>query len=49
MTFKINKTIPLSEMFRSMSKMVSNGEIESFTTTRTRLEEVYVAFARFQH
>lgn len=47
MTFKINKNIPLSVMFTAISKMVANGDIESFSTTRTRLEEIYVAFARF--
>jgi hypothetical protein len=47
MTFRINKGAPLSKVFEVMSKLVKEGHIESFTSTRTRLEEVFVAFSRF--
>jgi ABC-type multidrug transport system ATPase subunit len=48
MVFKTSVEQP-SRIFDVMGKLLAAQEIESFTTTRIRLEEIYTAFSRFQH
>lgn len=48
MVFKTGSEQP-SRIFDVMGRLLAAQEIESFTTTRVRLEEIYTAFSRFQH
>jgi ABC-type multidrug transport system ATPase subunit len=46
-TLKFNHAIELSRLFTIMGELVQSGDIESFVSTRTTLEQVFIHFARF--
>ncbi len=48
-TLKFNHAIELSRLFTIMGELVQSGDVESFVSTRTTLEQVFIHFARFQH
>jgi hypothetical protein len=48
-TLKLKSTIELSKLFGVLSDLAKSNAFESFTATRTTLEQVFVSFARFQH
>ncbi len=49
MTFKISPFVPLSKIFEIMGDLQTKRQIDHFAVTRTTLEQVFIAFARFQH
>ena len=40
--------MPLSGLFEALTKIKQEGEIDEFDVTRSTLEQVFQAFARFQ-
>lgn len=48
-TLKLKQVIELSRLFDVLSVLAKQNAFESFTATRTTLEQVFVSFARFQH
>ena len=47
MNYKMSPNLLLSEIFEVMTKIVDAGHAEFFEATRTSLEQVFIAFARF--
>lgn len=47
MNFKMNPNLPLSQIFEVLTNIVDAGHAEFFEATRTSLEQVFIAFARF--
>ena len=47
MTFKVSPVVPYSRIFELLGDLQLKGQIEHFDVTRTALEQVFLAFARF--